>query len=78
MANPPFYLQISDEDGHVLRTHAGGKQEADLVDLITMHVMSRKVGLFRTTNTVRQAVKDGITDAIQAIKIRNPFDIVDE
>lgn len=71
-----FKLQIVDEQGVVVNTRAGGKHEADLVDLIVQNIMPRGVGIFRTSAHVEQDIRDGIAAAIYGLKIKNPFDVI--
>lgn len=61
MATAPFYLQIVDSDGVVVKTRAGGKHEAALIDLIVSNVMPRGVGFLKTSAHVEQDLRDGIT-----------------
>jgi hypothetical protein len=75
MPSPPFYLQISDEHGVIIRTRAGGKHEADLIDLCVQNIMPRGVGVFRTSKHVEQDIRDGIAAAIYGLKIQNPMDV---
>ncbi len=76
MATPPFQIQLVDADGLIIRTPAGGRQEADLIEVIVAHVMSRGVGFFRSSKHVEQDVRDGVAAAMHAIKLQNPFDAV--
>jgi len=77
MAKPPFLLQIVDADGVVVRTRAGGKHEVDLVELFVISIMRLGVGLGRTSAHVEADIRKGITIGIQALKITNPFDVVE-
>lgn len=76
-AQPPFYLQISDDAGTVVRTRAGGKHEADLIDLFVDAIVDRGVGFFKTKAQVTEAIKAGIKAAIHSIKVKDPSDTVD-
>ena len=78
MPQPPFKLQIVDEFGTIVRTHAGGQHEADLIDLIVSNIMPRGVGLWRTSKQVEQDIREGIHAAILALKVQNPFDVVND
>ncbi len=69
-AQPPFLLQIVDENGVVVHTRAGGKHEADLIELVVKSILPRGVGFFKTEAKVEQAIRDGIKDAIYAFGIQ--------
>ena len=75
MVSPPFFLQIVDANGVVIRTHAGGKHEAELNRLLTSHIVSRGVGLFRSSTHVEQDIREGISAALLSLKVENPNDI---
>ena len=77
MVTPPFFLQIVDEEGVVVRTRAGGKHEAALVDRLVKHIMPRGVGVLRTAAHVEQDIRDGVAAAILDLKVDNPLDVVD-
>ena len=78
MPEPPFYLQIADKDGVVIRTHAGGRHEADFINLCVQAILPRGVGFLKTQTAVEQAIRDGLTAAIHGLKIDNPFDVINE
>lgn len=75
MPSPPFYLQLADADGVIIRTRCGGKQEADLIESIVRKVLEKGVGFFKTSNHVENDLREGIKDAILAIKVKDPFDV---
>ena len=77
MTHPPFYLQLVDEFGTVVKTACGGKHEMDFIDICVRNIMPRGVGVFRTSTHVEQDIRDGIAAAIQGIKVTNPFDVVE-
>lgn len=73
-AQPPFYLQIADENGAVVKTRYGGAHERLLIDSIVEKVISKGVGFFRSQADVEMKLRDAITEVISEIKIKNPFD----
>lgn len=73
---PPFHIQLTDADGRVIKTRAGGKHEADLVETFVRHIASKGVGLFRTEAHVLADVRAGIIDALMELKVKDPFDVV--
>lgn len=75
MATPPYFLQIVDANGVVVRTRCGGKHEAALIDLFVANILPRGVGVLKTSAHVEQDIRDGITAAISGLKIANPFDV---
>lgn len=64
---PVFLLQIVDRSGQVAQLPAGGQLEADLVALFTSHIMAKGVAL-KSAAHVQQDIRDGIHDAIMALK----------
>lgn len=71
-----YLLQIvSVEDGTVAQLPAGGALEADLTEIIVAAVRRRPIGLFRTGAQVETAVRDGIQDAMRAIKAQSRFTV---
>lgn len=68
MGEPVFLLQIVDRQGSVVRLPGGGVLERDLIDACTRAIVARGVGVLRTEAHVRQAITDGITDTIRALK----------
>lgn len=70
MSNPLFLLQIVEASAPhvVVRLPAGGRLERDLVEACTRAIVSKGVGFFRTEAHVRQAIAEGITEAIRALK----------
>lgn len=75
MATPPFMLQIVDQDGVVIRTAAGGRHEVDFISSCVDKIMPLGVGVFKTSKHVEADIRQGIKDAIHAIKVKNPFDV---
>lgn len=73
MSNPVFYLQIVNRNGIVVNLPGGGPLEADLIELIIMHVVAKGVGFWKTEKQVTQALKDGIKDAIFSLKDQTKY-----
>lgn len=73
-AQPPFYLQIADANGTVIKTRHGGAHERLLVDTIVNKVMEKGVGFFYTQSNVETKLRTAIVEVINDIKIKNPFD----
>ncbi len=68
MSIPMFHLQIvSTRDGKVANVPGGGRLEADLTELFTHHIMSKGVS-WKSWKHVEQDIRDGITEAIYALK----------
>lgn len=73
MANQ-FFLQIVYPNGETVRFPGGGNPprdhtlEADLIEIITKDIVSRGVGLFRTTAHVELDIREGIRKALQDFK----------
>lgn len=70
MSHPIFLLQIVDaQPPHdVVRLPGGGALEADLIEVCAAAIVKRGVGMFRTEAHVRQAVTEGMTEAIRGLK----------
>lgn len=69
MGEPVFYIQIVHVGtGAVARVPGGGRLEADLTNLFVRYIMAKGVGFFKTEKHVEQDVRDGIKDAIMAMK----------
>ena len=73
---PPFLLQLVDAAGVVIRTRAGGRHEAALVESIMAKVAATNVGAFRTQAAVERIVRRAIIDALQEVKVQDPLDVV--
>lgn len=70
MGNGPlFLLQISDRNGVVVRFAAGGHVERDFIAICTAAIVKRGVGFLKTEAVVKQAIEDGITQAIRDLKM---------
>jgi hypothetical protein len=64
-----FRIRIEDIiNGRAAHIIAGGKGEQDLVDAITDAVISRSVGMLRTTAQVERAVREGIEEVLLSLK----------
>ena len=71
---PLFHLAVVHaHDGKVAQIPGGGPLEADLVELITAHVLSRGVGFFKTTKHVEKDIKDGVRAALMSLKEQTKF-----
>lgn len=71
--HPLFHLQIVHvEDGVVANIPGGGALEAELVALITRHVLSLGVR-FRTQKRVERAVREGVSAALMSLKEQTRF-----
>lgn len=68
MGDPLFLLQIVDQQGRVVRLPGGGALERDLIAACTESIVARGVGFGRSEAHVRQAIRDGMTEAIRALK----------
>lgn len=73
---PPFFIQITDANGLVVRTRYGGKHERDLIEAIVAKCLEKGVGFFRTESHVAQDLREAITEVIYDLKIKNPADVV--
>jgi len=68
MGIPLYHLQIvSTRDGTVANVPGGGRLETNLIDLFTHYIMSKGVG-WRSSKHVEADIRDGIHDAIWAMK----------
>jgi hypothetical protein len=63
-----FWLQIVDRSGVVVQLPGGGPLERDLIRSCTEAIVKRGVGVFRTEAHVKQAIAQGITEAIRELK----------
>ena len=69
-----LFLQIVYPNGDVVRFPGGGNPprvhtlEADLIEMVTKEIVSRGVGVFRTTANVETKVREGTRKAIQDFK----------
>lgn len=67
--NPLFRLQIVDaQDQVVVSPFAAGRVEIDLIESCVRNIVARGVGMFRSEATVTTAIREGITEVIQALK----------
>ena len=65
---PLFLLQIVRPDGTKVRLPGGGELEKNLIEYCTKAICRRPVGIFRTQAQVRQAIVDGLTEALNDLK----------
>lgn len=65
-----FWLQVVDQNGVVAKSKfdMGGRIERDLIQACTDAIVKKGVGLFKTEAQVKQAIRDGITEAIRELK----------
>ena len=70
MSAPVFKLALIYPDGTSLPITAGGPVEIDLKAACKAAILSKGVGMFRTEAQVAQAIDEGITETIQALKDR--------
>ncbi len=63
-----FKLQLVYPDGETIRFNGGGQFEMDLVEACTQAIVKRGVGVFRTEAHVRQAITEGIEEAVRGLK----------
>ena len=65
-----FLLQIVEVDAphSVVRLPGGGLLERDLITACTDAIVAKGVGFGKTEAQVRQAIAEGITDTIRALK----------
>lgn len=71
MATPMFLLQIVESRApqHALvRFPGGGPLEAEFIGRCTEAIVRRGVGFLRSEAHVRQAIADGITEAVLTLK----------
>lgn len=73
MTIPVFFLQIAYPDGTVAQIPAGGRLELDFIIACTDAVVKRGVGIFRTEAHVRQAINDGIVEALRGLKKQSVY-----
>jgi hypothetical protein len=74
MSQPMFLLQIvSTSDGHIATFPGGGELEADFVLSATEAIVKRGVGVLKTQKQVEQAIRDGLTEAIMALKRQSRY-----
>lgn len=74
MAKPPFYLQLVDGEGTLVKTRCGGKQEVELVNQLMTGIQSTGHFGFWTQAQLRA----GIVAALHGIKVTNPLDVIVE
>ena len=67
--SPVFCLQIVYPNGDLVRLPGGGVLEQNLVDHLVSHIQQRRTGLFTTEAQVETAIRDGIVDALMAMKL---------
>jgi hypothetical protein len=66
-----FLLQVvRNGSTKAVQLPGGGKMEIDLIDACTEAIVRRKVGYFRSEAHVRQAIKAGITETIDNLKLQ--------
>ena len=77
MGQPLFLLRIVDvnDPETVVTLPAGGSLERELITVCTEAVVKRGVGLFRTEARVKQAIADGLTEAIRTLKRQTKYAI---
>jgi hypothetical protein len=65
-----YLLQIVDaEHPHaVVQFPGGGRAEVDLIEACVAKILPKRVGLLRSEAHVRQAITEGITEAIRELK----------
>lgn len=73
--SPPFYIQITDANGVVVRTRQGGKHEADLKALLKKEIIKLGVGFGRTEAHVEKDIDDGIENAIASLRVQDPINV---
>lgn len=62
-------MQIVDRaTGEVVQWEPGRAVELDFIEDITAMILSRGVGLFRTTDHVKRSIEDGLLDALKLLK----------
>jgi hypothetical protein len=67
-AGPVFLLQIVHvPDGETARFPGGGPLEANLVDLLTKHIMAKGLS-FKTNAHIEKDVREGISEGIMSLK----------
>lgn len=75
-AYPPFYLQLVDGSGTIVRVKCGPK-EALLIDAVVAKVLSKGVGLFHTEADVEQKLRAALEEVVADLKVKNPFDVIE-
>jgi hypothetical protein len=70
---PPFYIQIADANGVVIRTRSGGRHEAELISHFMEYLLPYGLSLFKTKGAATKAIKE----ALMALKVRDPSDVKD-
>ena len=75
MGEAIFLLQIVEaQSPHpVVRIPGGGPLERDLITACTAAIVEKGVGLFRTEARVKQAILEGLTETIAALKQETRF-----
>lgn len=63
-----FLLQIVTPDGMVVRFPGGGPLEREFVDTCVATIVAKGVGALKSQATVAANIRDGITEAIYALK----------
>jgi hypothetical protein len=66
-------LQIVWDNGQLVTLPAGGQLEIDLIETCVKHILAKGVGVFRTETHVEQDIRDGIREAIMALKDQTRF-----
>jgi len=66
MADPVFFLQIVDRDGHVVRLPAGGQLEVDLVEELVSGAVEHSVADFLGGSAVRRQFFEAASKRIAA------------
>lgn len=71
---PLYYLQIADENGHAITSpfrplkQRHGCLDLPLIEACEAAIVKRGIGMFRTEAHVRQAIREGMAEAIQSLK----------
>lgn len=74
MADPLFYLQVVDANGHPVTSPLRpmkarhGSLDFPLIEMCEAEILKRGVGFFKTEAKVRQAIRDGMAAALQQLK----------
>lgn len=64
-------MQIVDKrSGNVVEFEPGLSVEINFIDDCVNRILAKGVGVFRTQDHVSQDIRDGITEAIQELKIK--------
>jgi hypothetical protein len=64
----PFRICITRADDEPVYLRPGSSGERDLVLTIRNHIMAKGVGFFRTAAQVETAVREGVAEALYALK----------